>query len=287
MVSHADRDDWYRINTFSSGLSLFGDEHIRPEDIRQGEIGNCWFLSSITALAEYPGRIESTFLNKELSAAGVYGVQMYALGVPVTVMVDDYLPLASGGSRTRYSKVGTDGALWGPIMEKAFAKFHGNYARIVAGDPVAGVSTMNGSPYERLWTSSTTASVVWDTLSAYDLKRGLMQMGTECGNGRTDYGLVKCHAYVILGVQTLESTGEKMVKMRNPWGVESFNGKYKDSAMSSSVRSELDHTNSNDGTFWMTLDEFMNDTQYIGINYNTENWYHDYFLVLDDNKSGA
>ena len=60
---------------------------------------------------------------------------MYALGVPVTVMVDDYLPLA-GGNRTRYSKIGQDGALWGPIMEKAFAKFHGNYARIVAGDPV-------------------------------------------------------------------------------------------------------------------------------------------------------
>jgi calpain-15 len=67
MVGHAGRDDWYRINEFSSSLSLFGTEHIRPKDIRQGEIGNCWFLSSITALAEYPGRIESTFLNKERS----------------------------------------------------------------------------------------------------------------------------------------------------------------------------------------------------------------------------
>jgi calpain-15 len=155
MVSHASKDSWHRIKDggyFKETLSLFGDDYIRPEDIRQGEIGNCWYLSSITALAEYPGRIESAFLNKTLSQAGVYGVQMYALGVPVTVMVDDYLPLVgSSGSRTRYSKVGGDGSLWGPIMEKAFAKFHGNYARIVAGDPVAGVSTMNGSPYERIW----------------------------------------------------------------------------------------------------------------------------------------
>jgi hypothetical protein len=60
---------------------------------------------------------------------------MYALGVPITVMVDDYLPLKSNG-RTRYAKVANDGSLWGPIVEKAFAKFHGNYARIVAGDPV-------------------------------------------------------------------------------------------------------------------------------------------------------
>ena len=118
-------------------MTLFGNQGIRPQDIRQGEIGNCWFLSSITALAEYPGRIESTFLNKELSKAGVYGIQMYALGVPITVMVDDYLPLYSKqGTSTRYAKISKDGALWGPIMEKAFAKFHGNYARIVAGDPV-------------------------------------------------------------------------------------------------------------------------------------------------------
>ena len=137
-------------------------------------------------MAEYPGLIESTFLNKEISAAGVYGVQMYALGVPVTVMVDDYLPLVgSSGSRTRYSHVGQDGSLWGPIMEKAFAKFHGNYARIVAGDPVAGISTMNGGPYDRYWTSNTNKNDVWSILSSHDLEHDLMQIGTACGGGRT------------------------------------------------------------------------------------------------------
>ena len=74
MVSHANKDTWTRISDKFMNNSLFGTEYIRPEDIRQGEIGNCWFLSGITALAEYPGRIESSFLNKELSQAGVYGV---------------------------------------------------------------------------------------------------------------------------------------------------------------------------------------------------------------------
>jgi calpain-15 len=73
MVSHSGNDSWHRISDKFMNKSLFGDL-IRPEDIRQGEIGNCWFLSGITALAEYPGRIESSFLNKELSQAGVYGV---------------------------------------------------------------------------------------------------------------------------------------------------------------------------------------------------------------------
>jgi hypothetical protein len=75
--------------------------------------------------------------------------------------------------------------------------------------------------------------------------------------------------------------------MRNPWGNEGYKGEYKDSAMSSAVRQELGHTNSNDGTFYMTLAEFMNDCSYVGINYNTENWHYDYFLVLDDKGDGA
>jgi len=50
-------------------------------------------MASITALAEYPGRVEKLFLNNEISAQGVYGVNLYALNIPITIMVDDWLPL--------------------------------------------------------------------------------------------------------------------------------------------------------------------------------------------------
>jgi hypothetical protein len=53
-------------------------------------------------------------------------------------------------------------------MEKAFAKFHGNYARTVAGDPVMGVATLNGSPYERYWTSDASEDDIWQILSEHD-----------------------------------------------------------------------------------------------------------------------
>lgn len=75
---------------------LWGANGISPNDIRQGSIGNCWFLSSVSAYAELPGRVEKLFLNQEseLNEAGIYGVNMYALGIPHTVIVDDYLPVA-------------------------------------------------------------------------------------------------------------------------------------------------------------------------------------------------
>jgi hypothetical protein len=58
-----------------------------------------------------------------------------------------------------------------------------------------------------------------------------MQAGTQSGGGRTKYGLVRNHAYAILGVHEL-SSGEKLIHMRNPWGNEGYNGQYKDSNMS-------------------------------------------------------
>lgn len=46
-------------------------------------------------MAETPGRIEKMFLNMQnkQAAGGVYAVQIHALGMPMTVMVDDFLPM--------------------------------------------------------------------------------------------------------------------------------------------------------------------------------------------------
>lgn len=52
-------------------------------------------ISALTAIAETPGRVEKLFLNTEnrQSPAGVYAVNIYTLGFPMTVMIDDFLPV--------------------------------------------------------------------------------------------------------------------------------------------------------------------------------------------------
>lgn len=81
---------WTRAVDMGSNGTLFGDG-ISVDDINQGYIGNCWFMAAASALAEVPGRLESVFLNTDnaLNAQGVYAVNLYALGVPHTVVVDD------------------------------------------------------------------------------------------------------------------------------------------------------------------------------------------------------
>ena len=71
---------------------MFGDG-ISYDDINQGALGNCWALSAASAVAEKPERMMAQFINTEnvQNKAGIYGMNMYALGVPTSVVIDDYL----------------------------------------------------------------------------------------------------------------------------------------------------------------------------------------------------
>ena len=173
---------WIRAMDAFGDKSLFGTTGIRPADIRQGSIGNCWFMSAASAIAEYPGRMEKIFLNNvdEVSSVGIYAVNFYTLGVPHTIIVDDYLPLDEK-NKTFYAKVGDDGAIWGPILEKAFAKFHGNYNHIIGGDPSMAVRTMTGAPYDKIensdYENDLDALFAW--LKEGDEARDIMTCGTS------------------------------------------------------------------------------------------------------------
>ena len=213
---------WQRASEIFGSHTLFGEDGVTVEDINQGSLGNCWFLSGASALAEVPGRIERVFLNTELNDAGIYAVNFYTLGVPHTVIIDDYLPMVShygGQYSTLFAAVSDDSALWGPLLEKAFAKYHGNYLHIEAGNPMYSARTLSGAPFESLWHSDTDMETLWSRLQAHDNDNDIIQAGTP---GTSDSytnadGLVQSHAYVVIGVVTL-GDGTRLVKLRNPWG---------------------------------------------------------------------
>jgi calpain-15 len=122
-------------------------------------------MHGMAAVAEKPGRIERIFLNEELSSNGIYGVQLYVLGVPTTVVIDDSVPLSSDGS-TIFGKVAPDGALWGILLEKAFAKTFGTYEAMISGDPRTSIAMLTGAPSERFYTSNISADDLFDLVMA-------------------------------------------------------------------------------------------------------------------------
>jgi len=48
-----------------------------------------------------------------------------------------------------FARVSKDGALWGPLLEKGFAKLQGNYENIVGGDPITSIAILSGAPGTR------------------------------------------------------------------------------------------------------------------------------------------
>ena len=110
-------------------------------------------MAAASAIAEKPGRLEKNFGTHDQfnNNAGFFDVNLYVLGCPVTVRVDDYLPFSAMPSSTNRdsallsAKVTSQG-LWMPLLEKALAKVYGNYSGLVAGTADEGYSYLIGYP---------------------------------------------------------------------------------------------------------------------------------------------
>jgi len=175
--------EWKRVSeVFDDSYTMWGSNGIQVRDMKQGGIGNCWYIAAAAALAEYPERLDKVVENDNtINEAGIYAFNMYAVGVPITVVIDDKLPLMetfNGGYRTVIAHVGDDKALWGPLMEKAFAKLHGNYEHLVGGWMSYGVSALNGSPHESVWHNELKSKEhIWKYIKSHDDDRNILTAG--------------------------------------------------------------------------------------------------------------
>ena len=126
-------------------------------------------------------------------------------------MVDDDVPLRSVGGHLGawFAKIGNDGSVWGPIVEKAIAKLYGNYARIEFGDTIHGVTVLNGSPYIRHFHKDLNIDQLWELISKFDKEehRGLIIGNTpgESPDEKNEFGLNQNHSYAVLEAVTLSN----------------------------------------------------------------------------------
>ncbi len=77
-----------------------------------------------------------------------------------------------------------------------------------------------------------------------------------------DTGIVGGHAYTILDVKNvIDSSGQprRIIQIRNPWGSFEWNGDFSDNsnAWSAEDKQRLNVRESDDGIFWMSLEDFV------------------------------
>ena len=73
----------------SKNYQVFYDK-IEKEDIIQGSLGDCYFLSAIASLSKYPNLIEKLFFFKEKSDEHCYGCYFRINGIWKLVLLDDF-----------------------------------------------------------------------------------------------------------------------------------------------------------------------------------------------------
>jgi len=206
--------EWRRPHEFMDNPQVFEDD-IDPNDIKQGILGDCWFLSATASLAERPGMVRRLFITKEYNPEGVYQIKLCKNGEWVTVTVDDYIPCRYKGGPI-FSR-GATNEIWVMLLEKAYAKLHGNYQALSSGQTKHAMADLSGCPtYEIAFPKNRQnyrqvqdeCEKIFDKLKELDDEGYLMNTGTSGvdtitegdgpGAGR---GLVSGHAYSILQVK--------------------------------------------------------------------------------------
>jgi hypothetical protein len=201
-----------------STLPLFTDAGPAEDDIQQGAVGDCWFLSTISSVA----KINSDVIRQRVVdlGDGTFAVQFNRAGQNVFVRVDADLPV-SYGQAAYASTTNTKGesSLWVAIMEKALAEFRGSSTAPSYSSISGGWMT---EAHDALGLSSTS---LWSAASASDWAKQISdalianKSVTYATNGNPSGALIGGHAYTVDHMGT-DSLGNTTVTLRNPWGVD-------------------------------------------------------------------
>ena len=119
---------------------------VSPMDVKLGKLNDTWFISAVATLAEKPKLIERLFLTKNYSDEGIYRLKLCKNGVWSTVTIDDYAPCSEEGGPI-FSKTRSHD-LWLTLLEKAYAKVHGNYHTLRGGFTAEALMDLTGCPTE-------------------------------------------------------------------------------------------------------------------------------------------
>lgn len=297
----ANNVEWLRAGriTFDGRTRLFGDE-LDPRDICQGGLGDCWLLAAMACLVERPGAIHCVFKSKERSPRGKYKIRLYDPPKEKwrIITIDDFIPCdrkayeKNGSIQPLFSKSKSK-VLWAMLLEKAFAKLCGNYESLEGGQTIWAIHAMTGDPAR--WFVKSEDGTCWERqdlkcvddpkdkrasvlkvrgekidhddmfaiLKKYDSLESVICASSSDGTS----GLHKGHAYSIMQVAKVKK--HRLVQIRNPWGSGEWTGDWSDKSplwdKNPDVKRAVGYEDVNDGSFWMSWEDYVAHWGRIGI----------------------
>ena len=264
-IPNLDKLVWKRVTEVTPKWELF-EGKIEFNDVQQGALGDCYFLSSITALTEYPYLIKEKFRTKSFNEEGYYEIIFFIDGEWQIVFIDDYLPYNTL-SRNFAFALPNNNELWAMLLEKAWAKLNGGYSNIIGGIVSEPVSALTGFPTEYLSHKNYEDMEIFDKIEEGEKEGTIMSSASKNVYEVENKGLIRSHAYTLISAKKWKERNIYLIKLRNPWGEAGWKGKWGDNSpyWTDEYKRYFKYKKRNDGVFWIDINDYINnfDATYI------------------------
>ncbi|XPS78438.1 hypothetical protein M3J09_010451 [Ascochyta lentis] len=275
----------------------FEIEGFTSSDVVQGANGNCWFIAALATICSNQSLIKRVCVARD-ERCGVYGFAFYRDGEWIWTVVDDNLFLTkrdfdacgdtydpSGIKETMYKKTHQTGSealyfascaneneTWLPLLEKAYAKVHGDYDAISGGTSGEAVEDLTGGVTTKILTARILDKErLWKELKQVntDFLFSASSPGVYGDDSDARRGLALNHAYSVIKAVDVTSedntTKHRLVLIRNPWGKRAnaamgeWTGPWSDgsSEWTPYWMERLKHKFGDDGLFWMSYEDLL------------------------------
>ncbi|MCQ2819830.1 MAG: calpain family cysteine protease [archaeon] len=253
---------------------------IEMNDISQGLLGDCYFLSVISVLANRPELYDKIFISKKKEDSHCYKIRFYIRGIPKIVCVDDYFPV--DGKQFAFAMSGKN-EIWVQVLEKAWAKVNGSYAMSIAGLPSETFLALNEASGVTYVHDKYTPDKLWNFLK--EGKKAGYDLATSCNvqEAADELGLVEGHAYSFTGVYEVpkdDGTPLRLVQLRNPWGNFEYTGNFSSDSPSWNIipglKKKVGFNDKDDGVFFMSFEDFLKYFNYSFALKYRPGWYYNF-----------
>lgn len=249
--------------------SIFGTfdvagRNVNPLDVKQGSLGDCYFIAAIAAVAEVADRARNCIVSRNFyNTAGIHSVALCIAGLWEEITLDDQFPCI--GSKPAFSQ-SRNNDLWVLLLEKAWAKVHGGYLNIESGYLSEALFALTGAPTYSFFTTPKSADSNWKAILEAERSNYIMcassknmKAGSDARDANT--GLSFSHAYSLLSGVEVNSNGRtvRLVKLRNPWGRGEWRGDWSDNSplWTPQLKAQVQLKSEDDGIFFMSWDDFQ------------------------------
>ncbi|KAK2615166.1 hypothetical protein N8I77_001941 [Diaporthe amygdali] len=259
-------------------------------DVRQGRDGDCWLMAALCTISNKAGLIEKCCVAHD-QEVGVYGFVFHRDGEWFSEIIDDKLYLTKPdydelcferilwedrervNSEEAYRKIyqSNSGALyfaqcenpnetWLPLLEKAYAKAHGDYSAIEGGYGGEGIEDLTGGVTSEIYTTDILDKEHFWTEELMKVNQDFL-FGCSTGVWGRGWGerkgIVELHAYSVLKAREID--GVRLVLLKNPWGKHEWKGAWSDGSKEWTAEwlQKLDHKFGDDGSFWISYEDLL------------------------------